>query len=141
MANLAKRYNDAKFHVDSTGVGDIALEQIERAGVDVEGFHFTGPSKAQLIERLKAAIEKRHMKFPPIEILLGELESFEGTTGPNGVVRYAAADSGHDDAVISLALAVSDGMQRDSRGFAAEVDCPTPRTPMGVLDVEKARRP
>lgn len=116
VAAMAVRYNNAKFWVDSTGVGDIALEQIERAGVNVEGFHFTGPSKAQLIERLKAAIEKRQITFPPKEILLGELESFEGTTGPTGTVRYAAAGSGHDDAVISLGLAVY-GMQQCGSGI------------------------
>ena len=105
VAALAQRYNGARFVVDSTGVGDPVLEQLERAGVIVEGFKFNSTNKAQLIERLSAAIEKREVTFPPIEVLVGELESFEGTTGPSGVVRYAAPGSDHDDAVISLALA------------------------------------
>ena len=105
---IAKRYNGCLVHVDSTGLGDVAVEMLERAGVRVKGYKFTNTSKAQLVEHLAALIEKGLLKFPPIDVLIGELEGFEGTTGPSGVVKYGAGAGMHDDAVISLGLAALD---------------------------------
>jgi Terminase large subunit, T4likevirus-type, N-terminal/Terminase RNaseH-like domain len=104
---LSRRYNGARFFVDSTGLGDPVLEQIERGGVSVQGVKFSSLVKAQLIEGLAATMERGELTFPPLAVLMGELESFEATTGATGTTRYAAPVGEHDDAVISLALAVS----------------------------------
>lgn len=105
-AEMSKKYNRAVVTTDSTGVGDVVVEQLERAGVPVSAFRFTNASKAQLVENLAVKLEKREISFPPIPQLLNELDSFEGTTSPiTGVVRYGAPPGQFDDAAISLALA------------------------------------
>lgn len=107
-AELAKKYPGIRFNVDSTGLGDPVLEALERVGVTVQGVKFTNTSKSHMVERLAALIEKGRLKYPPLEVLVGELESYEAATGPTGVVRYGAPSGMHDDAVTALMLAVKD---------------------------------
>jgi hypothetical protein len=108
VLDLSTRYNRCKFNVDSTGLGDVVLETLERVGVPVEGVKFTNSNKAQMVERLAGLIEKGKLRYPPLEILMGELEAYEATTGPTGTVRYGSPSGMHDDAATSLFLATKD---------------------------------
>ena len=110
---LSKRYGGARFWVDSTGIGDSPLEQIERDGTPVQGVKFTAASKVQLIEHLVVVMERGQLFFPPILQLMNELESFEGTTGATGTTKYSAPSGEFDDCVIALGLA--------AQGMAASV--------------------
>jgi hypothetical protein len=97
--------------VDSTGVGDPVVEDLQRAGVAVEGFKFTASSKQQLMEGLAAAIQQEAVQFPD-GWLLNELEAFEYEYRPGGI-RYSAPEGLHDDGVMALALA----WRKRGRGF------------------------
>jgi hypothetical protein len=91
--------------VDSTGVGDAILEQLQQAeGSCFTGFHFSSQSKQQLMEGLAVAIQQRRIGVPAGPIT-AELESFEYEYRPTGV-RYSAPEGVHDDCVCALALAV-----------------------------------
>jgi phage FluMu gp28-like protein len=90
--------------IDSTGVGDPIVEQLQRKLIHVEGFKFTSQSKQQLMEGLAAAIQKREIQFSD-QRLVSELESFEFEYTRTGV-RYSAPEGLHDDGVCALALAV-----------------------------------
>jgi hypothetical protein len=108
--------------VDSTGVGDAILEQLQRTtgglrrptkgvggelslpGHNFEGFVFSGPSKQQLMEELSTKIQHAEVWFPDNEIK-SELETFEYEYTRTGV-RYAAPEGMYDDCVCALALAV-----------------------------------
>ena len=109
-SNIAAISRTVPALVDSTGVGDPILEdlQAESRG-NFTGFHFTGPSKQNLMERLAASIQQSAIGFPPDELpdrpMVAELESFEYTYVPTGV-RYSAPPGRHDDCVIALALAL-----------------------------------
>ena len=90
--------------VDSTGVGDPVLEELQRAGGgNFEGFKFTIQSKQQLMEGLAVAIQQRQIRFPEGPIV-SELEAFEYEYTRTGV-RYTAPEGMHDDCVCALALA------------------------------------
>jgi hypothetical protein len=92
--------------VDSTGVGDVVLESLQKDGrSNFQGFKFTSPSKQQLMEGLAVAIQKQEIGFPE-GVITNELESFEYEYTRTGV-RYSAPSGMHDDAVCALALAVS----------------------------------
>lgn len=91
--------------VDSTGVGDPVVEQLQKGRANVEGFKFTAPSKQQLMEGLAVAIQQRRIAIPKDGPLRVELESFEYTHTRTGV-RYSAPEGEHDDCVMALALAV-----------------------------------
>ncbi len=89
--------------VDSTGVGDPILEDLQREGVMIQGLKFTSSSKQQLMEGLQAAIHQGKIGYPE-GIISQELEVFEYMYTATGV-KYSAPSGFHDDAVMALALA------------------------------------
>jgi hypothetical protein len=89
--------------VDSTGVGDPVLEEMQVERGNFHGYHFTNASKQKLMEGLAVSIQSHEMKFPKGHIS-SELEMFEYAEITTGV-RYAAAEGAHDDCVCALALA------------------------------------
>jgi phage terminase large subunit-like protein len=105
VAALAQRYN-AYVLMDSTGVGDPLLESLLAQGVPVEGYAFTNTTKQHLVEYLAVQIEQRTVTWPENPVLHAELAAFQYELTRAGNVRYNAPVGMHDDAVMSLALAV-----------------------------------
>lgn len=90
-------------YIDSTGVGDPIVEEIQKECLGVEKYTFTSPSKQKLMEGLASSIQSGRV-FILDGIMYDELESFEFVYTKNGV-RYSAPEGLHDDCVCSLALA------------------------------------
>lgn len=90
--------------VDSTGIGDAILEDLQASGGSFEGFVFTSKSKQHLMEGLAAAIQQGQIGLTEGPIV-SELESFEYEYTAAGC-RYSAPEGMHDDCVCALALAV-----------------------------------
>lgn len=89
--------------VDSTGVGDPVLEELQYERGNFYGYHFSATSKQKLMEGLAVSIQSREIKFPD-GYIRQELEMYEYVITRTGV-RYAAPEGQHDDCVCSLALA------------------------------------
>lgn len=94
--------------VDSTGVGDPILEDLQREGTEkprenFEGFKFSSTSKQQLMEGLQAAIQQQEIGYPD-GVIVAELSEFEYVYTRTGV-KYSAPSGFHDDCVMALALA------------------------------------
>jgi hypothetical protein len=99
IRNLAK----AQMLIDSTGVGDPIVEQLQREGLAVEAFKFTSLSKQELMVGLQSAIHQERIHYPEGHIK-EELEIFEYQYTSHGV-KYSAPTGFHDDCVMALALA------------------------------------
>jgi phage FluMu gp28-like protein len=91
--------------VDSTGVGDAIVADLQEAGCMVTGFTFSQPSKLRLMQRLVAAFQGEELQLPDEQWLVAELESFEFTYTVSGV-KYEAPRGQHDDGVMALGLAL-----------------------------------
>ena len=89
--------------IDSTGVGDAIVEDIQKYRHDAKGFKFTMSSKQDLIKALVSAIHGNKVQYPE-GVIVEELKIFEYQFSPSGV-KYTAPNGFHDDAVIALALA------------------------------------
>lgn len=89
--------------IDSTGVGDPIVEDLQKQRPNVFGEKFTSFSKQQLMEGLQVAIQQRKVQFPE-GMISTELEQFEYEYTRTGV-KYSAPAGLHDDCVMSLALA------------------------------------
>lgn len=89
--------------VDSTGVGDPVLEELQFEHGNFMGYHFTSTSKQKLMEGLSVSIQSREIRFPKGHIS-AELETFSYVETRTGV-RYSAPEGEHDDCVCALALA------------------------------------
>jgi hypothetical protein len=108
----AIRYNGARVVIDATGVGRPIYDDLRGSGVFVEDFTFSGKTKEELVGRLIIFIDEMYLKIPNITILVDELKAFEykfinektGELLKN--TKYGAPNGYHDDAVMSLGLAV-----------------------------------
>jgi hypothetical protein len=89
--------------LDSTGVGDPIFEELQRAGLMVEGLKFTSNSKQQLMVGLQNAIHTKSISYPE-GVIVNELDVFEYQFAAHGV-KYSAPSGFHDDCVMALALA------------------------------------
>jgi hypothetical protein len=89
--------------MDSTGVGDTILEDVQNKCPDVSGYIFTQKSKQVLMEGLANVIQSEEVAF--IEDIKAELDVFEYEYKNRGV-SYSAPPGMHDDRVCALALAV-----------------------------------
>jgi len=114
-AAIIARFQPRRVLVDGNSIGDPIAEMLDtqirklmpRAAYrpTVERFTFGPESKQQLIDRLQVGLAARALQFPPHKALLNELRCFEYAPGGPGRLKMAAQSGGHDDCVISLALA------------------------------------
>lgn len=105
LAALNDRYKPFEIIAESNAMGEPIIEQLQMDGLPVTAFNTTNATKAAAIEALALAFEKREIAILNDDILIGELQAFEMTRTPSGMVKYAAPAGMHDDAVMSLALA------------------------------------
>lgn len=98
------KYNKAKCWMDSTGVGDPILEDLQRMGLSIEGFTFTPTTKRQLVDGLSVALEQEKIRFPRIDQLINELKAYQYEQTKAGNLRTTAPSGYYDDCVVSLAL-------------------------------------
>lgn len=101
--NKIRNLPKAEMLIDSTGVGDPIVEQLQREGLNVEAFKFTSQSKQDLMLGLQVAIHQERIHYPEGHIK-EELEIFEYQYSSHGV-KYSAPTGFHDDCVMALALA------------------------------------
>jgi len=99
--------------VDSTGLGDPVVEELQRTSSCVQGFKFSSTSKQQLMEGLAATISKQEVRYPD-NWLRTELDIFEFEHTRTGV-KYSAPQGQHDDGVCALALAVKAQSQMSNK--------------------------
>jgi len=97
--------------MDSTGVGDVVLSQVEQVQHQVEGYIFNQASKQRLMEGLAVGIQQRRLLIADDGNVVNgtgklrhQLEQFEFEYTRTGI-RYSAPDGEHDDDVCALALA------------------------------------
>lgn len=98
-----------RMKIDSTGVGDPIVEEVQSKRQNVTGFKFNEYSRQQLLEGLALGIHQRKLSFPP-GIIVDELEAFEFEYTRRGV-RYVVAEGMTDDGVMALALAYDEFKQ------------------------------
>jgi phage FluMu gp28-like protein len=103
-SRVAEAIGNVPTLIDSTGVGDPIVEDLQRGRSNVEGFKFTATSRQQLLEGLAASIQRREVRFPEVPFRI-ELDAFEWESTRTGV-RYTSSGGVHDDTVMALALAV-----------------------------------
>jgi len=114
-AQVVARFQPRRVLADGNSIGDPIAEMLDAQirklmprtayRPTVERFTFSSESKQQLIDRLNVGLAARALQFPAHKALLNELRCFEYAPGGPGTLKMAAQAGGHDDCVISLALA------------------------------------
>lgn len=103
---LAKRYNNAKILIESTGSADAVYQDLLRSQVLVEEFRTAGHNKAQLIEKLALFIDQQALVLPDHKQLIQEMRDYEMKRSESGFNKYKGRGKKPDDLVIALALSV-----------------------------------
>lgn len=103
-AHILTLPHDATICIDSTGVGDSIVEDLQTDFAAMYGIKFTSQSKQQMMVRLVNIIQQNGIGFPN-GLIKEELEIIEYQYTSTGV-RYGAPSGFHDDCVMALALAV-----------------------------------
>lgn len=109
------RYNSAHTLIDSTSLGESVVEDL--GDIRAEGYRFTGSTaKADLVHGLVRALNERRVAIPMIRELVDELRHFQYEITPGKNLKMEAKQ-GHDDYVMSLALAVELASRPRFTGF------------------------
>jgi hypothetical protein len=90
--------------IDSTGVGDSVVEDLQRDNVYCYPYKFTSTSKQELMRGLQISLHQGSVSFPS-GVIEEELKIIEYQYSSHGV-KYSAPQGFHDDCVMSLALAI-----------------------------------
>jgi hypothetical protein len=99
------RYAGARIVAEANSMGGPLVEALQREGLPVWAFETTAASKRGIIESLALAFEQRKIRIPDAPWLIDELLAYEQERLPGGMLRYGAPAGGHDDGVMSLAIA------------------------------------
>jgi len=78
-----------------------------RPALPIYSWTNTNASKAAVIQRLALGIERGELTLLNDAVQTAELQAFESSVLPSGMIRYGAPSGVHDDTVIALALAWS----------------------------------
>src|SRR3569623_1517907 len=81
------KYGKAFVRIDSTGVGEPIYDDLVAKQINVEPYHFTEPSRKDLLQNLALLIEQQKIRIPDDEMLLNELRSFQYTVSDRGKLR------------------------------------------------------
>jgi hypothetical protein len=96
-------YNSARTLVDATSLGESVVEDLRDIGA--EGYKFTGSqAKYDVVHNLVRMLSEHRIAIPFVRELVDELRHFQYEITPSKNLKMEAK-TGHDDYVISLALA------------------------------------
>ena len=85
-------------------IGSVNFEELRRDGVQTRRFDTTAQSKPPMIQGLYYALHEAGLTVPPYDDVRQELRNFISYQTPSGAWKYEAANSGHDDCVMALAI-------------------------------------
>lgn len=105
---LAEKYNNALVVAEQNSLGDPLIEQAGVAGIRIMAFITTNATKATAVDQLALACERSKLPmFQSDERGILEMESFESSRTPTGMVKYAAPEGQHDDICMARLFAYS----------------------------------
>jgi hypothetical protein len=102
---LSDRYNHAVVLAEANSIGQPNIEALQLAKVPVMGFITTNATKAEIIQALELAFERREIGLLKHDTQTAELMAYESEKLPSGLIRYGAPEGMHDDTVMALCLA------------------------------------
>jgi phage FluMu gp28-like protein len=97
-----KSYNCAKTLIDATSLGESVAEDLR--DVAAEGYKLSNQSKYEIIQELARMLSEHRLTIPNDRIIIDELRYFTYFLTPSKNLKMEAS-KGHDDIVMSLALA------------------------------------
>lgn len=119
LTALYERFRPTAVIAEANSIGQPLIEQLQRSGLPVVPFITTNASKQIAVDALTLAFETGTLRIIPDQVLIGELQAYQGERLPGGAMRYSAPSGMHDDTVMAVMLAISGGTAEpvSIRGF------------------------
>ena len=92
--------------VDQTGVGEPVSEELKEKIPTASGIWFTTRSKEEILTSLKLMMEQKRLKMPYDRRLCQQINEQQYRYSRSGHLQFWHPESGHDDQLFALALAV-----------------------------------
>lgn len=106
LKNLTMEYNDALCVVDAWGVGNVLVEDLAEFDISFMPYEIKSVAvKEELIRHFNLLMEQGQIAVPDHPQIFDELRNFQYFKSATGISTMRASGRGHDDIVISLALA------------------------------------
>lgn len=102
---LASRFAVRVIVAEANAMGAPLIDFLVAEGLPVEPFVTTNATKKQIIDGLALAMEQRAIRLLADPDQMRELQDYQATRLPSGLMRYSAPEGQHDDCVIATALA------------------------------------
>lgn len=111
-----RSYNAARTLVDATSLGESVAEDLRDIGA--EGYKFSNQSKYEIVQELGRMLSEHRLTIPNDRTIIDELRFFSYEITPSKQLKMEAK-RGHDDIVMSLALAAHLACLPSNIGFFA----------------------
>jgi hypothetical protein len=105
VARMYEKWHLPGILAEANSIGSVNIEALQDMDLVVVPFDTTNASKAEIMSNLHDALHDGGWKLLDNEIMKHEFRIFVAVQLPSGVWRLAAEGDGHDDTVISTALA------------------------------------
>jgi phage FluMu gp28-like protein len=114
MRDAHARYNRASTLIDATSLGESVVEDLRDIGA--EGYKFSSQSKYEVVSELARLFAEKRIAIPYNREIISELTNFSYEYTKNKTLKMEAK-RGHDDIVMSLALAAHLALKPTSLGL------------------------
>lgn len=101
---LHKSFQFKSILAEANAMGEPIIDSLKKLGLPIRAFWTTNQSKANLVESLSLAMQRREVTLVNDAVANDELLSFEYERLPGGLMRYAAPGDMHDDTVMARLL-------------------------------------
>lgn len=105
IIGLYQRFQPVVVIAERNSMGDPIINTLYEHDMPVTPFVTTNATKQTIIDKLALAFEQSQIRIVRDMTAINQLQSFQATLLPSGLVRYGAPSGLKDDYVMSLALA------------------------------------
>jgi phage FluMu gp28-like protein len=105
---VAERFRNVRgYFVDQTGLGEVFVENLRKAGLkNVQGIELSLPKKSDIMTHLKQVMEQKRLHIPRDRELIIEMNAQIAQKTQAGKTKFFHRSGTHDDRLWALALAV-----------------------------------
>ena len=103
IKDILQQYGNPLCYTEVNGIGNMPYKELRKIYPNAREWNTTNKNKTDAVMKLSADIKTGKLKIPYVDYLLNELDNY-GFTFDNGIMKFAAKNGEHDDAVMSLAI-------------------------------------
>lgn len=102
---LSEIFRPTVIYAEDNAMGAPIIESLFLEGMPIMAFHTSNVTKALLVDSLALAFERKAIQILNDPVRIGELQAYEMSRTPSGMIKYGSSEGNYDDTVMGLMLA------------------------------------